>query len=171
MLSTYCTRYHERDVEITVVGDLAAEDNLGWTARSWAVVVVPAVHARDAAASCRGTVALLCLEGLENVRSESGGGIDLESSVLDESDLLLVIWVEEADELALVLALATVGLATTSFGDFLRLAPVGGAGVAARSLADRAFGALVTAEPAPEVVVRYRNVWAGRVVVGGIGVV
>ena len=46
-----------------------------------------------------------------------------------------MIWIQEAGELALALAFAAVGL-KTSLGDFLRLAPVGSAGVAALSLAD-----------------------------------
>lgn len=68
-----------------------------------------------------------------------------------------------------MLALAAVGPATAVLGNLLRLAPVGNAGVAARSLADRALGAAVSAEPASEVVVEYNHICAGRVVVGGVG--
>jgi hypothetical protein len=151
--------------------DLAVEDDQRRIARSLTAAIVPGVQVREAAAGCWRLVALLFLESLEDVRSESGGGIDLELGVFHESELLLVIWIEEANELSLVLALATVGLTTTGLGDFLRLAPVGNAGVAARSLADRAFGAVVSAESAPKVVIGYNDVWAGRVVVGNVGVV
>lgn len=44
---------------IAVVRQLAVEDDQGRTARSWAIVIVPGVHAREAAASCRGLAALL----------------------------------------------------------------------------------------------------------------
>lgn len=65
-----------------------------------------------------------------------------------------------------MLALAAVGFATTSLGNFLRFTLVGDAEMAARSLADGAFGAIVSAEPAPEIAVRYNDVG-----VIGVGVV
>ena len=80
-----------------------------------------------------------------------------------------MVWIEDPDELALVLAFAAVGLATTSLENLLRLAPVGSAGMAARSLADRALGAIVPAEPASEIVVGCNGV--GAVGVGVFGVV
>ena len=68
-----------------------------------------------------------------------------------------------------MIALAAVGLTTTSLGNLLRLAPVGSAGMAAWSLADGALGAIVSAEPASEIVVGYNDVGAVRV--GAVGVV
>lgn len=44
---------------VAVVGQLAVEDDEGRTSRSWVIVIVPSVHAREAAASCRGLAALL----------------------------------------------------------------------------------------------------------------
>ena len=81
-----------------------------------------------------------------------------------------MVWIEEANELVTVLALAAVGLAT-SLGNLLRLATVGSAGVAARSLADRALGTIMATESAPQVVVGYNDFHAVRVVVGAVGVV
>ena len=67
-----------------------------------------------------------------------------------------------------MLALAAIGLVATSLGNLLRLGPVGSAGVAAWSLADGALGAIVSAEPAPEIIVGYNDIGTVRVVwVGG----
>jgi len=74
-----------------------------------------------------------------------------------------VIWIEKAGGLVCRLAFAAVGLAA-SLGNFLRLASVGSAGMATRSLAGRAFGAVVSALPAPQIVV-------GDTIVGVVGVV
>lgn len=84
-----------------------------------------------------------------------------------------MVWIEESDELAPVFAFAAIGLAATRLGNPLRLAPVGSAGVAAWSLADGALGAIVSAEPAPEIIVGHNDVGTVRVVlVGGtVGVV
>ena len=65
-----------------------------------------------------------------------------------------------------MLAFAAVDLAT-SLGVFLRLALVDSAEVAAWSVADRAFGAVVSAELASVIVVGYGDVRA--VTVGFIG--
>ena len=66
-----------------------------------------------------------------------------------------------------MLALAAVGLAT-SLGNLLRLAAVGGAGMAVRSLADRTLGAVVATESAPRVVVRCSDGWTVEIGVWGV---
>jgi hypothetical protein len=63
-----------------------------------------------------------------------------------------VVRIEEARGLVCRLEFAAVSPAA-SLGNFVRLASVGGAGMATRSLAGRAFGAVVPAPPAPQIVV------------------
>ena len=55
------------------------------------------------------------------MRSKSGSGTYLEFGVLGESKPLLVTWVRSPNELAFVLALAAVRLATTGPGTFFAL--------------------------------------------------
>ena len=71
---------------VAMVRQLAVEDDQKGTTRSWAIAIVSSIYAREAAASCWG----LALEGLKDVRSESGSSVDLEFGVLDESYSLLV---------------------------------------------------------------------------------
>ena len=114
--------------DVVVVRHVAVQDDWRYSPGYWTTMVIPGLHASKLAGSRLGIATLLRLESLKDVRSEPGSGIDLEPTVLDETESPFVIWIKGAAEFASFLTLAAVGLAT-SLGDFFRLASVGSAGM------------------------------------------
>lgn len=77
--------------DVVVVRHLAVQDDWRYPPGYWTTMVIPWLHASRIAGRHLGIATLLRLESLKDVRSEPGSGIDLEPTVLDETEPLFVV--------------------------------------------------------------------------------